>query len=578
MSNIALQIERLAAGTVASGGDLIFDNVVYTDGNITYNPGTGVITFLEVGRYVINWWAATQAATTSNGVVFALNSSQGDLLEGNSPIKTGEVVGLGIIDVIVAPVTVTLENTSTGNVILSGIVPVKAALMVVQDDIGGPTGPTGPGGPAGGPTGPTGPTGATGEAGTPGGPTGPTGPTGPSGATGATGPTGATGLQGPQGPLGFVGPQGPTGATGGTGPTGPSGGPPGPTGATGPTGPTGAIGPTGSTGDTGFTGPTGDTGSTGPAGTAGGPTGPTGPAGPGLFVWGAEPTIIWADSSAPGPGTGTPADPYNSLQAAVTAATTSTFANTYGMRARCIVLIAANSAFDEDIIIPPARHIQLLGLGPWVLGDAALANFASSVPRNITVQTNQAAEDVYLIQGPAFDARPVTVIGTFDNGTSVGTHTNYTDGAIISGDIIFQNTNIPDPFTTIEFQLLNVRVVGSIIQAVVNPQQGILNAYIYNSRVNIINHTGFRIQRMVDSVSSGTITAAAYAHITNTAINGNVTIGTATSDTPPTGIFSSQFSTITWTGPLTLDAASNYYFVSSGSILVGAKTILFSIA
>jgi hypothetical protein len=248
------------------------------------------------------------------------------------------------------------------------------------------------------------------------------------------------------------------------------------------------------------------------------------------------------------------------------------------MRARCIVLIAANSAFDEDVVIPPARHVQLLGLGPWVLGDASLANFASSVPRNITVQTNSGEEDFYTVQGPAFVARPVTVIGTFDSGTSVSTHTNYTDGAIISGSVIFENTDPVDPFTTIEFQLLNTNVVGSIIQSLVDPQQGQLNSYFYNSRINIINHNGLRIQRMVDSRTDGTITAAVYSEITNSAINGNVTVTAAASDVPPTGIFSSQFSTITWTGPLNLDTASNYYFVNSGSTLVGTKTILFSLA
>jgi len=324
------------------------------------------------------------------------------------------------------------------------------------------------------------------------------------------------------------------------------------------------------------TGPTGPTGPTGAASTETGPTGPTGPIGPGVFEWGAEPTIIWADSKAPGPGTGTPSDPYNSLQAAITAATTSTFANSFGMRARCIVLIASDSNFDEDLVIPPARHVQLLGMGPWVLGDATLANFASSIPRSITIQTNQAAEDVYLAQGAAFDARPVTVIGTFDNGTSVGTHTNYTDGAIISGDVIFQTTDLIDPFTTIELQLLNARVVGSIKQALVNPQQGILNSYFYNSRINTINHIGLNIQRMLDSRSDGTLVAAGYSEITNSQINGSVTVGSALADVPPTGIFSSQFGTITWTGPLTLDTASNYYFVSSSSTLVGTKTILSS--
>ncbi|SDZ58218.1 hypothetical protein SAMN05421736_11921 [Evansella caseinilytica] len=308
-----------------------------------------------------------------------------------------------------------------------------------------------------------------------------------------------------------------------------------------------------------------------------GPQGPPGPPGPGIFLWGEE-TVIWADSSAPGPGDGTPSDPFNSLQAAIDAAVNSPLAVTFGMRARIIILIAANSVFDEDIVIPPARHIQLLGLGPWVLGNADLANFDSSVSRNITIQTNQAEENVYLTQGPAFVARQVTVIGTFDNGTSVSTHTNYTNGAIISGDVIFQNTDPVDPFTTIEFQLLNARVVGSIIGDPADPHMGILNTYIFNSRINIINKPGLRLQRMVDVRVDGTIIAAGYSNIVSTWFRGNVTVTSAFADVPPTGIFSSQFDTITWTGPLRLDTASNFYFVSTGSTLVGAKTVLFSLA
>ena len=247
------------------------------------------------------------------------------------------------------------------------------------------------------------------------------------------------------------------------------------------------------------------------------------------------------------------------------------------MRARLIILIAANSSFNEDIVIPPARHVQLMGLGPWELGDASLANFASSVPRNVTIQTNGAAEDVYLVQGPAFVARPVTVIGTLNNGMSGSTHTNYTDGAIISGNVNFLNTDPVDPFTTIEFQLLNARVVGNIQQDPVDPHMGILNMYHYHSRSNVINHNGLRIQRMFDSRSDGTVNAAAYSNIMNSLISGNMNIPQTSSDVPPTGIFNSQFGTITWTGPLTLDAASNYYFVNSGSSLTGTKTILNSL-
>lgn len=113
MSDIALQVELLTSGTVAPGTNVIFDTVVFSSGNITYNSLTGVITFNEPGRYPINWWVATQSSMSANGAVFALSSSQGDFLEGDSPIKTGQVVGFGIIDVVTAPVTVSLVNATT---------------------------------------------------------------------------------------------------------------------------------------------------------------------------------------------------------------------------------------------------------------------------------------------------------------------------------------------------------------------------------------------------------------------------------------------------------------------------------
>ncbi|WP_227019254.1 collagen-like triple helix repeat-containing protein [Sinanaerobacter chloroacetimidivorans] len=172
MSDIALQIERSTAETVAVGQNVIFETTVFSAGNISYNTTTGVITFHETGRYMINWWVATQSTFSTIGAVFALSSSQGDFLEGNSPVKTGEVTGMGIIEVSAAPVIVSLINASNNILYYSVVVPLKAALVVVQDDLQG-SGPTGP-------TGDTGPTG----------PTGDTGPTGPTGDTGPTGPTG----------------------------------------------------------------------------------------------------------------------------------------------------------------------------------------------------------------------------------------------------------------------------------------------------------------------------------------------------------------------------------------------------
>jgi hypothetical protein len=88
----------------------------------------------EPRRYVINWWVASQSTQATNGVVFALASSQGDLLEGNSPIKTGEVVGFGVIEITSAPQTLSLINASNAEVFYAVAVPLTATLVIVEDD------------------------------------------------------------------------------------------------------------------------------------------------------------------------------------------------------------------------------------------------------------------------------------------------------------------------------------------------------------------------------------------------------------------------------------------------------------
>ena len=240
MANSELHLELTSSAPIDVGANVIFDRFLYSFGDIVYNSATGEITFLETGRYLVNWWISTQSTASVEGTSFAIVSSRGGLpLKGNSPLKTGEVYGVGIVYVPIAPTTISLINSSTERIYLSTQTSLQGTLVITSDNPSG-----------------IGPTGRTGD-------TGPTGPTGADGATGLTGPTGADGATGPTGP---------TGADGATGPVGPTGA----DGATGPTGPTGAdglIGPTGPTGADGATGPTGPTGADG----ATGPTGPTGP-------------------------------------------------------------------------------------------------------------------------------------------------------------------------------------------------------------------------------------------------------------------------------------------------------------
>lgn len=173
MNTISLQLQRQLAGTVNTNSNVIFDTLVNSNGAVVYNSVTGEIVINKIGRYFVNWWVTTQASIGApNNIAFKIQTSQGDNLIGNSPIKTGEVVGFAIIQVDSAPIALRLINitpTASG-VNYSTTVPIKANLVIgeIPEEVGsitgvtGVTGATGPGVGATGATGANGVTGATG--------------------------------------------------------------------------------------------------------------------------------------------------------------------------------------------------------------------------------------------------------------------------------------------------------------------------------------------------------------------------------------------------------------------------------
>lgn len=50
--------------------------------SVSYNSASGTITLLQPDRYEFDWWVDRQSSASSNGVGFALVSSQGDVLVG----------------------------------------------------------------------------------------------------------------------------------------------------------------------------------------------------------------------------------------------------------------------------------------------------------------------------------------------------------------------------------------------------------------------------------------------------------------------------------------------------------------
>lgn len=171
MSNISYQIERLETGIVSAGSNVVFDHVIFTDSGFTFRPD-GNITITQPGRYAIYWLVATQASASTSNLVFAIKTSEGDLIIGNSPLKTGEISGFTILDTTQPNTLLSLINNTTASIYYSTIVPVKASLMIINmnNENIGPSGPMGV-------TGPTGETGARGQ----------TGPSGESGVSFLTG-------------------------------------------------------------------------------------------------------------------------------------------------------------------------------------------------------------------------------------------------------------------------------------------------------------------------------------------------------------------------------------------------------
>lgn len=135
MSNIALQMERTQAGSVGTGENVVFDSVLYSSGDIDYDPSTGVMTFPTPGRFVISWNVSTQTSMGSSGVVFAVVLG-GNTIINSSPSKTGQVSGMAILNIQTAPASVFLVNDGNGSCFYSTTGPVKASLTVTQDGPG----------------------------------------------------------------------------------------------------------------------------------------------------------------------------------------------------------------------------------------------------------------------------------------------------------------------------------------------------------------------------------------------------------------------------------------------------------
>lgn len=116
---------------VPVNGTLVFDSIVSGDGAlISYNTGTGVITFTAAGYYFIDWYVAPHFGLTTDGSNWAIQTTiSGLTFRGSSHTKVSVTTGFALINAA-AGETARLVNVSSGALTLSPVVQSKAALVV----------------------------------------------------------------------------------------------------------------------------------------------------------------------------------------------------------------------------------------------------------------------------------------------------------------------------------------------------------------------------------------------------------------------------------------------------------------
>jgi len=236
---------------------------------------------------------------------------------------------------------------------------------------------------------------------------------------------------------------------------------------------------------------------------------------------------------------------------------------------RFTVLVAPGE-YDEDISIPEARIIALVALGPVTLGDGAGSNFASTVPRSVTMNLDQSKEFGV--------CRPTTTFCTLLSGAgeTSSTHTGYAVGWVISGNFLTNLSGGPGNETTHEVHLYDVKVEGDMDGTAAPGCLGNLYHYrcffdgAYNMPTNILQvaeHTEF----------DSTIIISGYTRITDCEISNGMTVSSITTSFKPEGIFDSD-----WTGQfdgnttadLYMDAQTYYSYRVNGGTTVNANNVI----
>lgn len=257
--------------------------------------------------------------------------------------------------------------------------------------------------------------------------------------------------------------------------------------------------------------------------------------------------------------TGAIAKPFKTLTDAMTYIGTPT--NIAEQKERYLVLIASGE-YDENLVVPGGRVIELVGLGPWLLGDGAGANFTSTTPRNLIWNNDSSVE--------FGGCRPTLKISALRPSESSTTHPAYGTCASISGNLIVTETA---GATTSELHLDGVKVFGNFDTS---GKGGILNTYLYRSYFpGTYNSPSANIIIAESCEWDNTVIVNSYSRIERCEIPG-MTVNSVQDYLPPHGLIGCNISG-TFTGPagsFVCDGVTKWWWENNVGVFAGGATLV----
>lgn len=131
MNNTIIQAIKHMNTEIVNDSITTFDDILVTEGEISYNAATGEFLIGEDGKYLFFWSVTSQTSILENGLIFSVFIDNIEI-KANTSFKTGELTGFGVLDISNTPKAVTLVNKTGNTVYLSVSLPIKVNFMIYR--------------------------------------------------------------------------------------------------------------------------------------------------------------------------------------------------------------------------------------------------------------------------------------------------------------------------------------------------------------------------------------------------------------------------------------------------------------